>query len=224
VTEVPANGWLFYPVPDPADRPDEGTTIQPQVLRPDGTSATLTKGPTYAAASTTAVLFASDGSIWAIGANPPSVSRDHGRSWEKVPMPKLDSGQRGIVRTADGAHAYAIAVSAEGFAGLWATDDGGKQWHELALPAGSAAGAASSDSYFAEVGDGTFLMLREGTLYQYRPGKENPAEVPLTGVTLTAMAAFPHGIVAVSGEDSASIYYVTVDGTHWMPITLKVGG
>jgi hypothetical protein len=226
VTEVPENGWLFYPVPDPADRADDtDSTLAPQVISPDGTAATLSKGPRYAAPSTTPVTFASDGSIWALGAEPPSMSHDHGRTWQKVGLPKLDSGVQGLVRTSDGAHVFVITGSSDGIAGIWSAADGGRKWRELSLPKPSGASSSDKSVSFAEVPDGSFLMQTSETLYRYTTSSGDPTEVPLPGVVFAAIAPVHGGVVAVTGDDmGGATYYLTVDGIHWMPIPLRVAG
>jgi photosystem II stability/assembly factor-like uncharacterized protein len=225
VTEVPANGRLFYPLPDPGDGPTKaGEGVAPQVLRPDGTAALLAKGPPYGSAQSVPAIAATDGSIWAVAATPASVTHDHGRSWTPVKLPKMDGDASAWLRTSDGRHAYLVATKAnEGLTALWSSADGAKSWHKLTLPkAGSGSTGAEG---FSESADGAFLLLFDGKLYRYAVGDTNPREVQLTGIPeFSLLAIGDHAVVLRTGEDEEAAFFVTLNGTDLIPVSQKVGG
>jgi hypothetical protein len=212
-------------VPDPAGQQSPEAAIVAQVLRADGTAANLSKSPrSTAAASGLPVTFASDGTIWAFAAVPPAMSRDSGRTWQKVGMPKLADDESGLVDTADGKHLYAITGSSQGVSGLWASDDGGKKWRKLTLPSSESSSSGDQGVTFSVVPDGSFLMQHAGILYTYKVGSSTAAEVPLPGVEFTVISPVHGGVIAVSGDGAAASYYYSVNGGDWMRITLRVAG
>jgi photosystem II stability/assembly factor-like uncharacterized protein len=222
VTEVPTNGTLIYPVPDPDDR-KEGENIAPQVLRADGTAAVLAKGPRYDVVPALPAIVATDGSIWAVAATPASVSHDHGRTWQPIKLPKLDKGAQTFVRTSDGKDTYLIAGLNGELAGLYSSTDGARSWHKLSLPESSAGSAGAQG--FAESPDGSFLLLFDSKLYRYGIGDTSPEEVQLTGgLAFSLLAVGDHAVVSKAGESDDATFYVTVNGTDWIPVSLRIGG
>lgn len=220
VAEVPANGALIYPVPDPDDR-KEGKNIAPQVLRADGTAALLAKGPAYDAVPALPAILATDGSLWAIAATPASVSHDRGRTWEPIKLPKLDQSLGTLLRTSNGKDAYLLTGNSSGLSGLYASTDGAKSWQELNLPEGYAASAGLD---FAEAPDGSFLLLSGSKLYRYASGETTPKEEQLVGMTFSMLTIGDHAVISRTGENDEAIYFVNVDGKHWIRLAQKVDG
>jgi hypothetical protein len=225
VTEVPANGRLIYPVPDPADRPAKAAQgIAPQVLRSDGTAALLAKGPAYASVLSVPAIHATDGSIWAVAATPASVSHDRGRSWTPIKLPKVDNNSQVFLRTSDGKNAYLVTTTAtEELTGLWSSTDGAKSWHKLTLP--EASSGSGGGQGFAESPDGGFLLLFESKLYSYAIGATKPEEMQLTGgLSFSQLAVGDHAVVLRAGASEESMFFVTVNGTDLIPVSQRVGG
>jgi len=222
VPEVPTNGALIYPVPDPDDRKD-GAGVKPQVLRADGTAALLAKGPSYDAVPALPAILAADGSLWAVAATPASVSHDHGRTWEKVKLPKLDQGTGTLLRTSDGKDAYLLTGANGELTGLYSSTDGAKSWHKLSLPEASAGSAGFQG--FAESPDGGFLLLFDSKLYLYAVGETSPEAVQLMGgLSFSSLTIGDHAAYSRTGENTEAIYFVTVNGKDWIRLTQKVGG
>jgi photosystem II stability/assembly factor-like uncharacterized protein len=222
-TTVPENGWVFYPVPDPADRPSgSDTEIAPQVLRPDGTAALLAKGPKYAEPSLSQVTLASDGSIWATAATPPSVSRDRGRTWQRIPMPSVPGVVSSELRTSDGVHTYALVTTNEGIV-MQASSDGGKKWSALKPPTARSSDSVNSAPTFAQVPDGALLVQVGSSTFRYEVGETDPGEVRVEGVSFSTIEALHGGVSAIAGGSRAPSFFVSMDGRSWTPITLRAG-
>jgi hypothetical protein len=126
-----------------------------------------------------------------------------------------------VGRTRDGKDAYLITATGAGLADLFSSTDGTKSWHKLSLPEADSGEAEG----FAESPDGSFLLLFGSKLYRYAVGDTSPEEVQLTGgVSFSLLAIGDRAVISKTGESDESIFYVTVNGHDWIPVSLRVGG
>ncbi|MEV4620109.1 hypothetical protein AB0J74_15555 [Asanoa sp. NPDC049573] len=135
VDSIPANGLAQI-------ESNAGAPVGIVVLLPDGRSARLASPPVAPLTeSMTDVTVGTDGSAWMEGSDDDRswlfVSRDRGRSWNRVPLPAEAAEPGRPHRTVGRLAVYdgrtAFLVDASGYR-LWRTKDDGRHWEPLLVP------------------------------------------------------------------------------------------
>ena len=146
-----------------------------------------------------------------------------GRTWTSVPVPAVSLVPTYTTSPASAVSAVRFENANDGWLlgpALWATTDGGQQWHRMSLP-GEVITLAASDGVAFAVSEPANGGLNQARLYESRVGTAKwtlvPHLAPQNGLTV-----FGHSVWAgvASGADG-SLWRSTDSGKHWSALSFR---
>jgi hypothetical protein len=197
-----------------------------QVLRPDGSAARLAHQPLGKHVYPFNAIMASDGSVWLSGyvAGGPDqgsgdsaasrlyVSRDRGRTWRAVRLPKDTSAP--IVSTADGRTLCSVDYRDDG-AKIYTSHNSGTTWRELKLPVVNQA-ASHLNTSAAPLRDGGVLISHGGKVYRHDP-RTGSREVRPDDPEVSWLVAA--GAWVVGSSPDGAVWGLPPDGSAWIKLS-----
>ncbi|GAA1818048.1 hypothetical protein GCM10009682_43530 [Luedemannella flava] len=240
---------LFFPSPDVPNGLDPASprvaalfNTPAQVVRADGSTAVLARGPRGEGYTDVSVATAADGSVWVpsyvYGANGGltvrlQVTRDRGRTFQGVRVPTMSSPPS--VFTADGRNVYLLEYDGQGGARLRASANAGRTWRDVKLPAPPksqrgpvttgtigivSSGAAGPGPTVAPAADGALLVTHGSTLYRLAPGAAAMRKVADAPVMFSLMPA-GRAMVGFGTKGGAAGFFTSPDGVTWRTAALS---
>lgn len=146
-----------------------------------------------------------------------------GKTWNSVPAPAVElvPGFTGLPHSAVSTIRFENASDGWLFApGLWATTDGGKQWHKESVPGEVIALAASDGVAFASA-EPTNGSLNAARLYENVVGTTKWTRVRAVSPQ-NALTVFGHSIWAgVASGVGGNLWTSTDSGKHWSALSFR---
>jgi hypothetical protein len=163
--------------------------------------------PSLTSFSPVAVSFVSPLDGWVLGITLPGRSRielvtttDGGRGWKSVPVPPAPWAEQGSRPPVNSIAYVTFASARDGWLygpALWATDDGGASWHQVAMHGAQVTDVQASRRYVFATLTGCHRQCRSGLYrspvgrdeFRLVPGSAGAGQVVLSGSTGYAIGA-----------------------------------
>jgi photosystem II stability/assembly factor-like uncharacterized protein len=207
-----------------------GGTLGVVVLLPDGTTARLAHAPAGAYSPDYAdayVRMSADGSAWISASDGQSaqrvfVSRDRGRTWDEIHMPK--EADLALLSTDNGRTVFLVDPKRDD---LWRSVDGGKHWVRMPLPFNHTSNLEMAP--FLDRGDGslligdtekaqTYLLAPDSNEFQLLPWDEHLRATRI-GAGYLQQSDTEAPTARYGGSPSA--FLISADRVHWTTLPFE---